>query len=328
MSGNGVAGCGFRPHASGRPKHSSTFHSAPALPHTRAECDAPSGAMSCATWTPSSCWTSSASANLLAFLTIPPACVHLPVTRPPITPPPPPSALLPQGFETVTYMLEGKFTHEDFKGHSGTIGPGDLQWMTAGKGIMHSEVPADDSQSHGLQLWVNLAAKDKMTEPAYQELLAKDIPKVRHSGVVATVIAGEAFGVKSPVYTRTPTMYLDFAMDPGSTLHQPIPAGWNGFAYVLSGTGDFNSTLGKAHHTLVLTAEEGEDGLTVTAGTDAPLRFVLICGQPLGEPIVQHGPFVMNTQEEIYQAVRDFHDGANGFEGAAQWASEGGKTFR
>lgn len=233
-----------------------------------------------------------------------------------------------QGFETVTYMLTGKFTHEDFKGHTGTIGPGDLQWMTAGKGIMHSEVPADDSQSHGLQLWVNLAAEHKMTEPAYQELLAKDIPKVRHSGVVANIIAGEAFGTKSPVYTRTPTLYLDFDMEAGSTLHQPVPAGWNGFVYVLTGQADFNGTLGKAHHTLVLSAEEGEDGLTVAAPSDAPVRFVLICGKPLGEPIVQHGPFVMNTKQEIMQAIRDFQAGQNGFEGAAQWASEGGKTFK
>lgn len=224
-------------------------------------------------------------------------------------------------------MLTGKFTHEDFKGHHGTIGPGDLQWMTAGRGIMHSEVPADDSTSHGLQLWVNLAAKDKMVEPAYQELSAKDIPKRRFNGVVANVIAGEAFGTKSPVYTRTPTMYLDFDMEGGSTLNQPIPTGWNGFVYVLTGSAKFNGKVGEAHHTLVLSNEGTEDGISVTTDAGTPCRFALICGQPLDEPIVQHGPFVMNTRDEIMQAMMDFRSGKNGFEGAAEWSSEGSKSF-
>jgi redox-sensitive bicupin YhaK (pirin superfamily) len=223
-------------------------------------------------------------------------------------------------------MLTGRFMHEDFKGHKGIIGPGDLQWMTAGRGIMHSEVPVSDEPSHGLQLWVNLASKDKMVAPAYQELLARDIPKRSHDGVTATVIAGEALGVKSPVYTRTPTMYLDFKLAPGATLKQPVPEGWNGFAYVLEGEGVFGGVRGPAHHTLVLSNKPGQDGLVVTSETGA--HFVLICGQPIGERVVQHGPFVMTTEDEIRQAMMDFRSGRNGFEGAAAWESEGGASFR
>lgn len=170
-------------------------------------------------------------------------------------------------------MLDGAFEHEDNQGHRGIIKPGDLQWMTAGKGIVHAEMPVGKDEGHGLQLWVNLAAKDKMVEPAYQELLSKDIPKVKHDGVTgkrqafdtplspptlylpaappppplcffcihhpATVIAGSAFGVTSPVYTRTPTCYLDFTMEPKAKLQQLVPAGWNGFVYVISGSGSF-----------------------------------------------------------------------------------------
>ncbi len=217
--------------------------------------------------------------------------------------------------------------HEDFKGHRGIIGPGDLQWMTAGKGIMHSEVPMSDEKAHGLQLWVNLASKNKMVEPKYQELLAKDIPKRRFNGVVANIIAGSAFGVESPVYTMTPTMYIDFSMEGGSTLKQAIPKGWNGFVYVLEGSATFGGHKGSAHHTLVLSNAGDEEGLTVTTASDKPCRFALIVGEPLNEPIVQHGPFVMNTREEIMKAMMDFQSGSNGFEGAAEWSSEGGKSF-
>uniref|UniRef100_A0ACD6AAI9 Uncharacterized protein n=1 Tax=Avena sativa TaxID=4498 RepID=A0ACD6AAI9_AVESA len=117
-----------------------------------------------------------------------------------------------RGFETVTYMLEGAFTHQDFSGHKGTIRTGDVQWMTAGRGIVHSEMPASDGVQKGLQLWINLASKDKMIEPRYQELQSKDISHAEKDGVEVRIIAGEAFGVQSPVYTRTPTMYMDFTM--------------------------------------------------------------------------------------------------------------------
>ncbi|XP_057867647.1 pirin-like protein isoform X2 [Cryptomeria japonica] len=224
------------------------------------------------------------------------------------------------GFETVTYMLEGAFTHEDFVGHKGTIKAGDLQWMTAGRGIVHSEMPAGEGLQHGLQLWVNLAAKDKMIEPKYQELEGKDIPKVEKDGVKATVIAGEALGIESRVYTRTPTMYLDFKMEAQAVLHQPIPEGWNAFVYVLEGEASFgtpNSPPVGAHHTLVLSSGDG-----VSVWNNKPCRFVVIGGQPLNEPVVQHGPFVMNTRQEIVQTIQDYHLGRNGFERANVWHSQ------
>ncbi|XP_021302996.1 LOW QUALITY PROTEIN: pirin-like protein [Sorghum bicolor] len=226
-----------------------------------------------------------------------------------------------RGFETVTYMLEGAFTHQDFAGHKGTIKTGDVQWMTAGRGIVHSEMPAGDGVQKGLQLWINLSAKDKMIEPRYQELESKDISRGERDGVEARVIAGEALGAASPVYTRTPTMYVDFTMRPGSRLHQPVPEGWNAFVYVVDGEGVFGRDKAAptaAHHCLVLGPG---DGLSVWNRSDRPLRFVLVAGKPLGEPVVQHGPFVMNSRAEIQQAMEDYYYGKNGFERASQWSS-------
>jgi len=226
-----------------------------------------------------------------------------------------------RGFETVTYMLEGAFTHQDFAGHKGTIRAGDVQWMTAGRGIVHSEMPAGDGVQKGLQLWINLSSKDKMIEPRYQELQSKDISRADKDGVEVRIIAGEAFGVRSPVYTRTPTMYMDFTMRPGSELHQPIPEGWNAFVYIIDGEGVFGrerSAPVGAHHCLVLGPG---DGLSVWNKSGAPLRFALVGGQPLGEPVVQHGPFVMNSRAEIQQAMEDYYYGKNGFERATQWTS-------
>ncbi|CAL4928362.1 unnamed protein product [Urochloa decumbens] len=226
-----------------------------------------------------------------------------------------------RGFETVTYMLEGAFTHQDFAGHKGTIRAGDVQWMTAGRGIVHSEMPAGDGVQKGLQLWINLSSKDKMIEPRYQELQSKDISRAEEGGVEARIIAGEAFGVRSPVFTRTPTMYIDFTMRPGSQLHQPIPEGWNAFVYIIDGEGVFGREKAapvSAHHCIVLGPG---DGLSVWNKSGAPLRFALVAGQPLGEQVVQHGPFVMNSRAEIQQAMEDYYYGKNGFERASQWSS-------
>lgn len=227
-----------------------------------------------------------------------------------------------RGFETVTYMLEGAFTHEDFDGHKGTIKAGDLQWMTAGRGIVHSEMPAAEGESHGLQLWVNLAAKDKMIPSNYQELEAKAIPKVEKDGVKVAVIAGKSMGVTSPVYTRTPTMYLDFILSPGASFNQEVPEGWNGFVYTLSGKGTFGSedadSVG-AHHTLEL--GPGDRIGVWNKEEKETLRFVLIAGKPINEPVFQYGPFVMNTREEIMATLRDYQTGRNGFEKAGSWAS-------
>lgn len=218
-------------------------------------------------------------------------------------------------------MLQGAFTHQDFAGHKGTIKTGDVQWMTAGRGIVHSEMPAGDGVQKGLQLWINLSSKDKMIEPRYQELESKDISRGERDGVEARVVAGEALGAASPVYTRTPTMYVDFTMRPGSRLHQPVPEGWNAFVYVVDGEGVFGRDKAAptaAHHCLVLGPG---DGLSVWNRSDRPLRFVLVAGKPLGEPVVQHGPFVMNSRAEIQQAMEDYYYGKNGFERASQWSS-------
>ncbi|XP_057498345.1 pirin-like protein [Actinidia eriantha] len=229
-----------------------------------------------------------------------------------------------RGFETVTYMLQGAFTHQDFAGHQGTIRTGDVQWMTAGRGIIHSEMPAGEGTQRGLQLWINLASKDKMIEPRYQELLSEDIARVEREGVEVRIIAGEAMGVQSPVYTRTPTMYLDFTLKPGggTQLHQPIPESWNSFVYIIEGEGvfgSFNSSPIGANHVLVLGPG---DGLSVWNKSTKSLRFVLIGGLPIGEPVIQYGPFVMNTQAEIEQTIEDYHYSKNGFEMAKYWRSQ------
>ncbi|XP_042444875.1 pirin-like protein [Zingiber officinale] len=227
-----------------------------------------------------------------------------------------------RGFETVTYMLEGAVTHEDFEGHKGTIKAGDLQWMTAGRGIVHSEMPAGQGVAKGLQLWVNLSSRNKMIEPKYQELQSKDIACTNKNGIEVRVIAGESMGISSPVYTRTPTMYLDFTLKPLAHLCQPIPPTWNAFLYVLEGEGVFgvekSGSIG-THHLLLLSHG---DGLEVWNKSVKPLRFVLIGGEPLGEPVAQLGPFVMNTEEEIDQTINDFQYCENGFEKAKFWRSE------
>ncbi|KAG0036246.1 hypothetical protein BGZ82_004493 [Podila clonocystis] len=222
-----------------------------------------------------------------------------------------------RGFET------GQFQHEDFAGHKGTIGPGDLQWMTAGRGIVHSEMPVkSETRAHGLQLWINLPKEHKMCEPQYQELLDGEIKRATpQDGVVVKVIAGESHGVKSQVYTRTPTMYLDYKMDKNKTTEQSIPASYTGFIYMLKGTvfiGD-KEFEGKAHHTLTF-SEDGTDTIKIKT-KDEDAHFVVIAGEPLKEPIVQHGPFVMNTQKEIHDTFVDYQYGQNGFERARNWQS-------
>ncbi|XP_063577225.1 pirin isoform X1 [Pongo abelii] len=259
-----------------------------------------------------------------------------------------------RGFETVSYLLEGgSMAHEDFCGHTGKMNPGDLQWMTAGRGILHAEMPCSEEPAHGLQLWVNLRSSEKMVEPQYQELKSEEIPKPSKDGVTVAVISGEALGIKSKVYTRTPTLYLDFKLDPGAKHSQPIPKanrleemkslvldlpegdalmlkqelsacnGWTSFIYTISGDvyigpDDAQQKI-EPHHTAVL----GE-GDSVQVENKDPKRshFVLIAGEPLREPVVQHGPFVMNTNEEISQAILDFRNAKNGFERAKTWKSK------
>ena len=159
-------------------------------------------------------------------------------------------------------------------------------------------------------------------EPNYQELQEKDIPRVDEGGVKVIIIAGESFGVKSPVYTRTPTMYLDFTLQPGAVVHQAIPEGWNAFTFVLEGDvvfGKEDSRPIEASHTVVFS---NGDGLSAWNKGTVPTRFVLVAGKPLNEPVAQYGPFVMNTQAELTEAVYDFRSGRNGFENAHTWRSD------
>ncbi|XP_009619872.1 pirin-like protein At1g50590 [Nicotiana tabacum] len=229
-----------------------------------------------------------------------------------------------RGFETVTYMLQGAVTHEDFEGRKGRIEAGDLQWMTAGKGVVHSEMPAPHGTQKGLQLWINLSSQHKMIEPRYQEISSENIAEAARDGIKVRVIAGEALGVKSAIYTRTPTMYLDFTLKPGSHLQQPIPKSYNAFVYILEGEGTFgqdSTTSPISAHYLLLLSGFG-DGLVAWNKGSKILRFILVGGEPLGEPVAQLGPFVMNTQEEIDQTIEDFENYTNGFEKAKDWRSE------
>ncbi|EDV24695.1 uncharacterized protein TRIADDRAFT_50332 [Trichoplax adhaerens] len=233
-----------------------------------------------------------------------------------------------RGFETVTYVLNGVFSHEDFCGHSGTLRPGDLQWMTAGRGIVHAEMPASDNEpGHGLQLWINLPKEYKMSNPTYQELKKKEIPTASKDGVHVAVIAGEALGKKAKVRTRTPTMLFDFRLDKGAKFSQPVTEGWNGFVYVLSGNAYFGpanaQTKGEAHYTLVL--GEG-NSLEFENKESESCHFVLIAGRPIKEPVAHYGPFVMNTDEELQQAISDFRSAKNGFENAKNWRSKIGNS--
>ncbi|KAJ6667561.1 hypothetical protein lerEdw1_016682 [Lerista edwardsae] len=236
-----------------------------------------------------------------------------------------------RGFETVTYLLEGgSMAHEDFCGHTGRLNPGDLQWMTAGRGILHAEMPCSEEPAHGLQLWVNLRNSEKMVEPQYQELKNEEIPKPSQNGVTVSVISGEALNVKdynlyielnytmpqfdatgeelSKIYTRTPTLYLDFKLDKGAKHTQPVP----------KGPPEAQQKV-EPHHTAVL--DDG-DGVQLENKDPEVSHFVLVAGEPIKEPVVQHGPFVMTTQEEIRQAFDDFRNARNGFERATTWKSK------
>jgi hypothetical protein len=217
-----------------------------------------------------------------------------------------------RGFETVTYMLAGGMEHRDSAGNSGRIGPGDVQWMTAGSGVIHSELPVKEilergGRQHGFQLWVNLPKAHKMMKPRYQEIPAAKIPVGRNDGVAARVIAGEALGAKAVIDTRTPIQYVHATLDPGATWTQPLGAEYRAFAYVFGGEGAVAGRKVRDGQLAVL----GSDGDAVELSNPgkSPLEVLLVAGVPLGEPVARYGPFVMNTEEEIEQAFRDYQAG-------------------
>lgn len=226
-----------------------------------------------------------------------------------------------RGFETVTYMLSGRMEHKDSQGNAGRIGPGDVQWMTAGAGVVHSEMPEREfaragGRMHGFQLWVNLPSRDKLIRPRYQEIPAKDIPlAVSEDGLVSVrVIAGEALGARAVVETRTPIFYLHYTLKPGGSVAQAVPEGFNVFAYVIDGEGHFGSGVRAARDgQMILFDSDGvEVRVSNPSGAREDLDVLLLGGQPLGEPVARYGPFVMNTEAEIHQAFDDFRSGRMG----------------
>jgi redox-sensitive bicupin YhaK (pirin superfamily) len=216
-----------------------------------------------------------------------------------------------RGFETVTVMLEGRMRHQDSVGNVGLLEPGSVQWMTAGRGIIHSEMPEqEEGRMAGFQLWVNLAAKDKMTAPAYRDVPPAGVPVFTlDGGVTVRVIAGASHGVTGAV-TRPTTepLYLDVALPAGTAFAQPIPAGHNAFVYVYGGAVEIEGTRVDSERMAILANDASSDGVKVRA-LDGDARLLVIAGRPLNEPIVQYGPFVMNTPDEIHQAVADFQRG-------------------
>ena len=217
-----------------------------------------------------------------------------------------------RGFETVTYMLDGRMRHKDNHGNEGLLVPGSVQWMTAGRGLVHSEMPEQhEGRMRGFQLWVNLPAKDKLVEPRYQEFAPDRIPVAKPSaGVSVKVIAGDVDGVHGPiVQPATDPLYLDIGLDAGRDWQTTLPEGHNAFAYVFEGV----ATIGDGEDARALETHElavlgGGDLFKVRAG-DAGARLILVAGRPLGEPVARYGPFVMNTKEQIMQAFVDFQEG-------------------
>ncbi|WP_211442514.1 pirin family protein [Collimonas humicola] len=217
-----------------------------------------------------------------------------------------------RGFETVTYMLAGRMRHRDNAGNEGLLQAGGVQWMTAGSGLVHSELPEqEDGLMSGFQLWLNLASGDKMIAPSYRDLQAEQIPQVSpRPGVKVKVIAGEAFGTAGAVQRpHTEPLYLDVQLDAGQQLDLPIPAGHNAFLYVYEGglrIGEDSRSAPAGRMAILSNAAEAA-GVSLQAESNS--RFLLIAGRPLNEPIAQWGPFVMNTREQVEQAIQDFRDG-------------------
>jgi quercetin 2,3-dioxygenase len=215
-----------------------------------------------------------------------------------------------RGFETVTYMIAGRMLHRDSAGHEGLLENGGVQWMTAGRGVIHSEIPQQEhGVMEGFQLWLNLPGRDKMSAPWYRDFKNAELPQfTTPAGVAVTVIAGASHGVQGAV-TREATapLYLDLHLPAGSRFEQTLPAGHNALVYVYRGEVGINGQSVPVQRMAVLANDAQADGVVIEASADT--KALLIAGQPLNEPIAQYGPFVMNTQQEIYQALSDFRDG-------------------
>jgi redox-sensitive bicupin YhaK (pirin superfamily) len=223
-----------------------------------------------------------------------------------------------RGFETVTYLLAGEMEHRDSSGHAGRLRPGDVQWMTAGAGVVHSEMPSAEferrgGRMHGFQLWVNLPRRDKLMPPRYQEFPGARIPVARSEdgAVTVRVLAGEALGARAVIDTRTPIVYLHYTLRPGGRVRQPIPASYTVCAYVFAGdarVGPDDRPVGEAQ--LAIFGDDGDE--VALAAPAADTEVLLLAGEPLREPVARYGPFVMNTAGEIRQALLDYQAGRLG----------------
>jgi hypothetical protein len=215
-----------------------------------------------------------------------------------------------RGFETVTYMLDGRMRHRDSAGNEGLLVPGSVQWMTAGRGVIHSEMPEqEEGRMEGFQLWLNLPARDKMCAPWYRDIPSAEIPELQQPGVKVRVIAGHSHGVQGAVQREaTEPLYLDVQLQAGARFEQPLPASHNGFVHVYRGEALVGGTAVRRQRMAILANTPGSDGVVIEAGAEGA-RALLIAGRPLNEPIAQYGPFVMNSNDEIFQAVEDFRAG-------------------
>ncbi|RLN06902.1 hypothetical protein BBJ28_00001987 [Nothophytophthora sp. Chile5] len=236
-----------------------------------------------------------------------------------------------RGLETVTYLLptsKGSMRHESFLGNRGELRPGDLQWLTAGSGMLHAEMPANEERTHGLQLWINLPKTNKTMKPRYQEIRREDGTHVwdETKKVEAIVFAGEVFGHKGPAQSLSPVSFIHFRLRQGADLKHKIPVGHNAFIYALTGAGTCAGETIVGHQATVLEMEG--DGVHVRTEDARGLEFIFVSGQPLNEPVAKHGPFAMNTETEIHQTFSDYQLGKNGFENAPTWVSDiGGRRL-
>jgi quercetin 2,3-dioxygenase len=215
-----------------------------------------------------------------------------------------------RGFETVTYMIAGRMRHRDSAGNEGLLDNGGVQWMTAGRGLTHSEMPEqEEGRMEGFQLWLNLASQDKLCDPGYTDIPSAQVPEVHSDGRVVRVIAGQFDGTAGAMQRpRTEPTFLDIHLAPGATFSLPLAEAHNAFVYVYRGEARIGERAVPAQRMAILANTPGSDGISLQAG-DTPTRLLLIAGQPLREPIVQHGPFVMNSQQQIFDAVADFRAG-------------------
>ena len=232
-----------------------------------------------------------------------------------------------RGFETVSYMLEGALEHRDSAGNKGVIAAGDVQWMTAGSGVVHSEMPEENFREqggrlNGFQLWINLPKSDKMTAPRYQDTLSANIPvyESEDKSVWVKVIAGNSMGKQAVISTHIPILYLHVILQPGASFSQAVPMAHTALAYVISGQGKFAEKIAEADQLVIFSSHDTKDSkvsqesetIEFSAEGNQPLSVLLIAGQPINEPIARYGPFVMNYQAEIKQALVDYQEGRMG----------------